>query len=192
MEISDEWCPTAVSDGASTLISSSMTLIVGLSAPSASLLMTPRCGVQSTHQRRQDAIQWNLDRIEQWAQVNFVMFNKSKCETLHLGQGNPHYQYKLRDERIECSPGKKRPGVLVNGKLDMSQPCALTAQKANRILGCIKRSMASRSREVILPLSSVLVRPHQHQMWSPQYRRDMDLLQHIQRRATKDDPQNGT
>jgi len=48
--------------------------------------------------------------------------------------------------------------------------------------------MASKVREVILPLCSVLVRPHQEccvHMWSPQYRRDVDLLEHIQRTATK-------
>ena len=70
----------------------------------------------------------------------------------------------------------------------MSQQCALTAQKANHILGCIKRSVARRLREVILPLCSVLVRPHLEyciQIWSPQYRRDMDLLERIQRKATK-------
>ena len=55
---------------------------------------------------------------------------------------------------------KKDGGEVVDGKLDMSQQCALAAQKANRILGCIKSSMASRLREVILPLCSVLVRPH--------------------------------
>ena len=55
------------------------------------------------------------------------------------------------------------------------------------ILGCIKRSVASRAREVILPLYSVLITPHLEyciQMWSPQYRRDMDLLVCIQRKAT--------
>ena len=82
----------------------------------------------------------------------------------------------------------KRPGdVLLDGKLDVSQQCALTAQKVNHILGCIKRNVASRARDVILPLCSGLVRPHlEHciQMWS-QYRRDMDLLECIQRRATK-------
>ena len=64
--------------------------------------------------------------------------------------------------------------------MDISQHCAFTAQKANRILACIERSMASRAREMTLPLYSALVKPHLEyciQMWNPQYKRHMHLLE---------------
>ena len=73
-------------------------------------------------------------------------------------------------------------------KLDMSWQCVFAAQKANTIPGCTKSSMASRLRGVILPLYSALVRPHLQnclQLWGPQHKKDMDLLEWVQRRATK-------
>jgi len=64
----------------------------------------------------------------------------------------------------------------------------VTAQKANRILGCIKSSMARRSRKGILPLYCALVRPHLEsciQLWSPQHRTDMSAVGAGPEEATK-------
>ncbi|KAK4831527.1 hypothetical protein QYF61_018129 [Mycteria americana] len=86
-----------------------------------------------------------------WAMTNHMKFNKSKCQILHLGWDNPGYTYKLGDKRLESSPAERDLGVWFDGKLNVSQQCALAARRANRVLECIKDSIASRLRQVIVP-----------------------------------------
>ncbi|GAB0183265.1 cAMP-dependent protein kinase inhibitor alpha [Grus japonensis] len=135
-----------------------------------------------------DATHKDLDRLERWSRANRMKFSKAKCKVLHMVQGNPKHNYRPGREWIESRPEEKDLGVFVDEKLNMSWQCVFAAQKANRVLGCIKRSVTSRSREVILPQYLALVRPHLEyciQLWGPQRKKDMELLEQVQRRTMK-------
>ena len=103
-----------------------------------------------------------------------------------LGYGEEFHSHKLHSA-VWLARGFTAPRAASTLLLNMSQQHLLATQKANCILGSIKRSVTSRSREVILPLYSAPMRPqlkHCIQFWIPQHK-DMELLEQVQWRAMK-------
>ncbi|KAK4807160.1 hypothetical protein QYF61_024280 [Mycteria americana] len=124
---------------------------------------TKLCGSVDLLEGRK-APQRDLDRLNRWAGANCMRFNKAKCRVQYLGHNNPMQHYRL---------GEDVPKV---------------AKKANSILACIRNSVDSRTREVIVPLYLALMRLHLEycvQFWAPHYKRDIEVLERVQRRARK-------
>jgi len=109
---------------------------------------------------------------------------QGNCWILHLGKGNPGCTYRLEDERLESSPAERDLGGLVNSKLNRNQQHELAARIGNHTLGC---SRATRQGGAV-PLYTALVWPHLQycmQFGVPQHKKDIKLLEIVQRRFTK-------
>ncbi|CAM4678889.1 unnamed protein product [Caretta caretta] len=139
-------------------------------------------------EKNRDILQEGLDDLVNWNNSNRMKFNSEKCKVMHFGINNKNFCYKLGTHYLEVTEEEKDLRALVDHRMTMSRQCDMAVKKANAVLGCIRRSISSRDKEVLVPLFKALVRPHLEycvQFWSPMFKKDEFKLEQVQRRATR-------
>uniref|UniRef100_A0A8C5LWX5 Reverse transcriptase domain-containing protein n=1 Tax=Leptobrachium leishanense TaxID=445787 RepID=A0A8C5LWX5_9ANUR len=130
----------------------------------------------------------DLGKLIKWSELWQLSFNVDKCKIMHLGRKNPRAEYRIFDTVLTSTSEERDLGVIISEDLRVSSQCNRAAGNASRMLGCVGRGISSRKREVLMPLYRALVRPHLEycvQYWRPYLQKDIDILERVQRRATK-------
>ena len=117
-----------------------------------------------------------------------MLFNFGKCKFIHIGHGNMDEDYEMGDAVLGRTAQEKEFGVTFSADMKVSEQCGIAASKRNQILGLIRRTITYKEKELIVPLYKAIVRPHLEyciQTLRPYHKKDIDKLERIQRRATK-------
>ena len=133
-------------------------------------------------------MQKDLQELHKWADKWKMSFNVNKCKIMHLGYGNAKHDYSLDGTVLSETTAEKDLGVLIDNELKFSKHIRSKVSQANRLIGLIKISFESIDEDMFKNLYNTLIRPQLEycvQAWSPHLRKDIDLLENVQRRATK-------
>ena len=143
-----------------------------------------------------DELVADLNYLQLWAEQMQMKFHPSKCKVMHLGKKNPRRDYTMMDGgnpyTLEKTELEKDLGVYIDSKLKFTQHCQEKVNKANKILGYIRHTFKHLNKDTFLLLYKSLIRPHLEFascIWSPKQKYNIDLIERVQRRATKLIPQ---
>lgn len=135
-----------------------------------------------------DKIRQDLLKLSNWSDEWLMVFNEAKCKVMHLGHNNPRALYSINGYSLEETSEERDLGIVVQNNLKVSAQCSKVVKTANKILGMVKRHFTTRDKITVLNLYKTLIRPHLEfcvQAWRPSLVKDIELLEGVQRRATK-------
>ena len=133
-------------------------------------------------------LQEDLYCIVNWINRNLLKLNVKKCTIVSYGRDIQSHQYKIGDINLERSESIKDLGVLFDGKLNFENHVKEKVKKANSMLGIIKRNFDKMPPETSVMLYKSLVRSQMEYagaVWSPHHKKTMELLENVQKRATR-------
>ena len=110
------------------------------------------------------------------------------CRKYLPGHGNEDAQYTMGGTVLNTTVKEKDLWLTISADMKVSEQCGIAVAKENQILGLIRRNIVYKEKELIIPLYKTIVRPHLEyriQAWRPYRKKDIDMLERVQRRATK-------
>ena len=125
-----------------------------------------------------------VDLSEKWK----IKLNDSKCHVIHFGKNNPRNVYTMGSGTLEEIEEEKDLGVTIHKSAKSSNQCIKAAKKGNQVLGQLARVLISKDQDTIMRLYKTYVRPHLEYstpVWSPYLQKDIQVLERVQRRATR-------
>ena len=138
-----------------------------------------------------DALQADIDMLEEWSNTWLLRFNPKKCHVLSLGKiEDTMYtmRYKVYGNEMEHVFDEKDLGVTINSQLTFEDHIASKVRIANSMVGLIRRSFSYLSCYLFRKLYLAFVRPHLEYaqvVWAPHSRKLVNILENVQIRATK-------
>jgi hypothetical protein len=136
-------------------------------------------------------LQHDLDQLQEWTKKWLLQFNTSKCKVMHVGHKTSntyHLTENGKQTELQVTTEERDLGVIVTADLKPGKQCASAAARARSVLGLINRHFKNLSVAQFLLLYKTYVRPHLEycvQAWSPWLKKDIDVLERVQRQATK-------
>ena len=135
-------------------------------------------------------VQEDIKQMKNWADIWLMEYHPGKCKVLPLGKNELRgsYSYKLEDHELEFVTSEKDLGVIFDNQLTFDSHMADKVNKANRLLGMIRRTFQYLDRESFLILYKSLVRSqieYANQVWAPKLERQIESIENVQKRATR-------
>ena len=137
-------------------------------------------------------LQQDMRELEKWSNNWLPKFHPDKYNVLAAGKRNiPQFEYTLYNTKLKYTDKEKDIGVIVDNKLNFEEHMNEKINKANSIMGLIRRTLTYPDEMIFLLLYKALVRPHleyANMVWNPYKMKHVVALENVQRRATKQIP----
>jgi hypothetical protein len=135
-----------------------------------------------------ERLQGDLDKLMDWSEVWKLKFNVEKCKVMHVGNNNILYNYTMGKDNLTVTHKEKDLGVFITDNLKQSAQCKASANNARFRLISINKTFKYADANTRVRLFKTFVRPLMEssiQAWNPQYKKDIEALERVQKTATK-------